>query len=100
VTTNGVQSDTTKDDILGLSMMGTKHYIILIPSLTKNFLLQRPAVLSGDSFLHWIHEKYFGDTAARPRDCHQQISYRPQDAKLAIEGAVSTGSDGLDAETD
>jgi hypothetical protein len=50
VTTNGDQSDTTKDGILGLSMMGTKHYIILMPSLTKSSsrkdLLCSPAIAS------------------------------------------------------
>jgi hypothetical protein len=67
VTTDGTQGDTTKDGILGLSMMGTKHYTILISSLTKKFFLQKPTVLSGDSFLHWIHEKYFGDGGASQR---------------------------------
>ena len=57
----------TKDGMAGLSMMGVKHYFILMPSLTKKFFLQRPAVLSGDSFLHWIHEKYFGDGGASQR---------------------------------
>jgi hypothetical protein len=53
--------------MFGLSMMGAKHYILLMPSLTKKFFLQRPAVLSGDSFLHWIHAKYFGDGGASQR---------------------------------
>jgi len=47
--------------------MGMKHYIVLMPSLTKKFVLQRPTVLSGDNFLHWIHEKYFGDGGASQR---------------------------------
>lgn len=45
-------------------MMGYKHYMITMPSLTKQFFLQRPAILSSDSFLHWIHDKYFGDGGA------------------------------------
>ena len=57
----------TKDGMTGVSMMGVKHYFILMPSLTKKFFLQRPSVLSGDSFLHWIHEKYFGDGGASQR---------------------------------
>ena len=48
-------------------MMGNKHYIVLMPSLVKQFFVQRPSVLSGDSFLHWIHEKYFGDGGASGR---------------------------------
>lgn len=48
-------------------MMGNKHYIVLMPSLVKQFFVQRPSVISGDSFLHWIHEKYFGDGGASKR---------------------------------
>jgi hypothetical protein len=48
-------------------MLGAKHYIILMPSLTKKFFRQTAAVLSGDSFLYWIYEKYFGDGGANRR---------------------------------
>lgn len=44
-------SDTTKDGIVGLSMFGTKQYIITMPSLTKKYYRQSAAVLSGDDFL-------------------------------------------------
>ncbi|OCL03495.1 cytochrome P450 [Glonium stellatum] len=47
--------------------MGNKHYIVLMPSLVKQFFVQRPSVLSSDSFLHWIHDKYFGDGGASKR---------------------------------
>ena len=57
----------TKDGMTGICMMGVKHYLILMPSLTKKFFLQRPSVLSGDTFLHWIHDKYFGDGGASQR---------------------------------
>jgi hypothetical protein len=38
--------------------------MVLMPSLTKQFFLQRPTVLSSDGFLFWIHDKYFGDGGA------------------------------------
>lgn len=44
--------------------MGVQHFMVLMPSLTKQFFLQRPTVLSSDDFLFWIHEKYFGDGGA------------------------------------
>lgn len=48
-------------------MLGAKHYIILMPSMTKKFYRQSSAVLSGDDFLYWIYEKYFGDGGANQR---------------------------------
>jgi len=48
-------------------MMGNKHYIVLMPSLVKQFFVQRPSVISSDSFLHWIYDKYFGDSGASKR---------------------------------
>jgi len=57
----------TTDGIFGLSILGAHHYIVLMPSLTKQFFLQRPSVLSGDDFLHWIHDKYFGDGGTSKR---------------------------------
>lgn len=53
--------DTAKDGVFGLHMMGKEHYMILMPSMVRQFFLQRPTVLSSDDFLFWIHEKYFGD---------------------------------------
>jgi hypothetical protein len=38
-----------------------------MPSLTKQYFLQRPSALSGDEFLFWIHDKYFGDGGASKR---------------------------------
>ena len=48
-------------------MMGTQHYMVMMPSLTKQFFLQRPSIISSDDFLFWIHEKYFGDGGASKR---------------------------------
>lgn len=48
-------------------MMGTQHYMVLMPSLTKQFFLQRPSVISSDDFIFWIHDKYFGDGGAAKR---------------------------------
>jgi hypothetical protein len=45
-------------------MMGKEHYMVLMPSMVRQFFLQRPTVLSSDDFLFWIHEKYFGDGGA------------------------------------
>jgi len=47
--------------------MGNKHYIVLMPSLVKQFFVQRPSVISSDSFLHRIYDKYFGDSGASKR---------------------------------
>ena len=38
--------------------------MVLMPSLTKQFFLQRPSVLSSDDFLFWIHDKVLGDGGA------------------------------------
>jgi hypothetical protein len=43
--------ESTKDGIWRINMLGYNHYFIMMPSLTNEHYLQRPAVLSGDSFL-------------------------------------------------
>ena len=48
-------------------MLGNKHYVVVMPSLTKQFFVQRPTTLSSDSFLHYILDKYFGDGGAASR---------------------------------
>lgn len=42
-------------------MLGKNHIMILMPSLTKQYFLQRPTVLTGDDFVLYILDKYFGD---------------------------------------
>ncbi|KAG0648054.1 hypothetical protein D0Z07_5857 [Hyphodiscus hymeniophilus] len=59
--------NSTKDGIFGLHMLGAQHYMVLMPSLTKQFFLQRPSVLSSDEFIFWIYDKYFGDGGASRR---------------------------------
>lgn len=48
-------------------MLRAKHYIILMPSMAKKFYRQSSAVLSGDDFLFWLYDKYFGDGGANQR---------------------------------
>lgn len=38
-----------------------------MPSLTRQYFIQRPSVISSDDFLFWIHDKYFGDGGASKR---------------------------------
>jgi cytochrome P450 len=42
-------------------MMGHNHYMVVMPSLTKQYYLQRPNVMTSDDFMTWILDKYFGD---------------------------------------
>jgi hypothetical protein len=42
-------------------MLGYNHYFIMLPSSTDDHYLQRPAVLSSDSFLTWIYDECFDD---------------------------------------
>jgi hypothetical protein len=35
--------------------------MVLMPPLEEQVFLKRPSGLSGDSFLRWIWDKYFGD---------------------------------------
>jgi hypothetical protein len=41
--------------------MGSTHSFVLMPSLAKQIFLQRPIILTTGDFIHWIHDKYFGD---------------------------------------
>jgi hypothetical protein len=45
------RKESTKDGIWGIVCFGYNHYFIMMPSLTNQHPLQRPAVLSGDYFL-------------------------------------------------
>lgn len=45
-------------------MMGSKHYMVLMPSLVHQLFGKRSTVLSGQDFLGWIFTKYFGDGGA------------------------------------
>lgn len=56
--------DTTTDGIFGLHMLGSQHYVVVMPSLVKQFFLKRPTTLSGEDFVIWIMHKYFGDGGA------------------------------------
>ncbi|PVH84582.1 cytochrome P450 [Cadophora sp. DSE1049] len=56
--------NTTKDGMFGIHMMGSKHYMVLMPSLVHQFFGKRSTVLSGQDFLGWIFTKYFGDGGA------------------------------------
>ncbi|KAL5324197.1 hypothetical protein ACEPPN_008741 [Leptodophora sp. 'Broadleaf-Isolate-01'] len=56
--------DTTKDGIFGIHMMGSKHYMVLMPSLVHQFFSKRSTVLSSEDFIFWIFSKYFGDGGA------------------------------------
>ncbi|KAL2073347.1 hypothetical protein VTL71DRAFT_10671 [Oculimacula yallundae] len=56
--------DTTKDGIFGIHMMGSKHFMVIMPSLVQQFFKQRSTVLSGQDFIFWICIKYFGDGGA------------------------------------
>ena len=42
-------------------MMGHNHIMVVMPSLTKQFFLQRPTVMTNNDFMNWILDKYFGD---------------------------------------
>jgi len=44
--------------------MGSKHYMVLMPSLVHQLFGKRSTVLSGQDFLGWIFTKYFGDGGA------------------------------------
>jgi hypothetical protein len=59
--------NTISDGIFGLHLIGSQHYMALMPSLTKQFFLLHPSVISSDDFLHRIHEKDFGDGGASKR---------------------------------
>ncbi|KAF8863494.1 cytochrome P450 [Acephala macrosclerotiorum] len=56
--------DTSTDGIFGLHLMGSQHNFVLMPSLARQIFLQRPTVLASEDFIHWIHDKYFGDGGA------------------------------------
>ncbi|KAG4428088.1 hypothetical protein IFR05_016428, partial [Cadophora sp. M221] len=56
--------DTTKDGIFGIHMLGSNHYMVLMPSLVHQFFSKRSTVLSGEDFIFWIFSKYFGDGGA------------------------------------
>ncbi|KUJ18102.1 cytochrome P450 [Mollisia scopiformis] len=62
--------DITTDGIFGLRIMGSTHNFVLMPSLAKQIFLQRPAALTSDDFIHWIHDKYFGDGGAARKIGH------------------------------
>lgn len=42
-------------------MFGGNHIMVVMPSLTKQYFLQRPTVLSSNNFVTYILDKYFGD---------------------------------------
>jgi hypothetical protein len=42
-------------------MMGKNHIMVVMPSLVKEYFIQRPTVLTSNDFISWIHEKYFDD---------------------------------------
>lgn len=44
--------------------MGSKHYMVLMPSLVHQFFSKRSTVLSSEDFIFWIFSKYFGDGGA------------------------------------
>lgn len=44
--------------------MGSQHNFVLMPSLARQIFLQRPSILTSEDFIHWIHDKYFGDGGA------------------------------------
>jgi len=41
----------TKDGVFGIHMMGSNHYMVVMPSLVKQFFLKRSSVLSSDDFI-------------------------------------------------
>ena len=43
-------------------ILGKDHIMVVMPSLTKQYFVQRPTVLTNDDFIFYLHDKYFGDS--------------------------------------
>lgn len=59
--------------MFGLRMMGSQHFMVLMPSLVKQIYAKRQTVLSSEDFIFWIFTKYFGDGGAAANIGHNNF---------------------------